>query len=248
MKKLLALILALLIISTVFVGCGAKSDDKANNSSQTEQIILTNENIAGDWIMEMDINKYFKTTEKSSLVNSQTQDATASALSVLEMFKGMDLSPLKVKVTFKTDGEIKIDANSFVDAFCNLIDDMLDWMAKDDNLYTFLESSQELTREQIDQMFQQSGITKQQYIDAIKTQFDAVKDTMSESVGQLEESMGTIKYLVDGNKIYTWDATATQQEGSAFSYEYDGKAITVTEITDNGTSVKLEAGTICFKK
>ena len=242
MKKLLALLLAVMMVFCLCAcGNGADKDTDRDDDRDTTKTgaqgadddTLTAAALEGKWAMTMDM---------SALMTSGIMDTAdmSEMLSVMD-FEEMDLK-IEMDVTF-ANGKLTFDPDGWADFYQDMIDAMMDWFEEGDNIYEFMaQVSGEMTAEQYKAAMEAQGMTKDDFIDAIKSEMPDTDDALSELDDELEE----VYYELDGDKLYTWGKDEQKGEDECFTLTYEDGVITVIKVLSEGVTTELDPGVFVF--
>ena len=227
-KKLLALLMALVMLFAFCACDNGKDDDKKESKGEK----LTAEELEGDWEMTLDLG---------AMINSGVMGEVPEIFEIMDP-DDLDLT-LALDVTFE-DGMMEADPESVTECFENMLDSMVDWLAKGDNIYEIMAaSSDDMTAAECKEYFEENGYSKNDLIDEIQSNIPDADVLFGSAATEF-----CYCYELDGNKLYTWEEDDEKDDENYFQFTYADEVITVTKVVDDGESTKLDDGDFILEK
>ncbi|MBQ3202516.1 MAG: hypothetical protein IJB36_02605 [Clostridia bacterium] len=226
-KKLLALLMALVMLFAFCACDNDKDDDKKESKGEK----LTAEELEGDWEMQLDYNALF---------NSGVMGEVPEIFEMIDM--DTDLT-VELDVNFD-DGEMEIDPAGMADFMENYLEAVMEWMAEGDNVYELIAMSSDgqFTADEYKDACEEEGVSKSQLLNMMEEQMPDAEDIAGEMDAKIR------CYELDGNKLYTWEEDDEKDDENYFQFTYSDEVITVTKVVDDGESTKLDDGAFTFEK
>lgn len=214
MKKILSMILVLVMVFAC-VGCtGESADDNKELNQKT---------LKGTWEVSINMQEILGAVDGTGMFGDLDAEYMKEFQTDAVLTAYLVLDGEETLVTM-------VNADDFIDAAKRLINDLFDFL-KDGAIYDMM-AEEGVDEETFNEMLSESGMTVNDYIDAMKEMFNGMltKDVLL-SGGDNEVKgdylvMNTATYKLDGNKIYL-------SEDQYVEVTYDGADMTI---------VKVEAG------
>ena len=180
---------------------------------------LSTDELKGTWTMSLNLN---------ALLNSGAMQTMSS---LFQMMNVQDLGlKLATDVTF-TDNAMEVNPDGLVNFYRDLFNAMENWLTVPENAATFEKYCQDNG--------QDANLLKQQITN------DALVTELAE---ELVSEMGEMCYALDGDKLYTWNATSEKDPYGFYQFTYADGVITVTMVAEDGNTIPLSAGDFTFTK
>ena len=250
-KKLLALLLALVMLFA-FCACSNDKDDdkddKKEGSSQSDKNDkedndddkndkndkddkddkLTASKLEGEWEATLDF---------AAIATMMGED-----ISIFDQL-GISIGKCKLDITFE-DGEATIDMGGMIDWYVDMMEDVIDWCYEGDNMLEFVAASmsadgdEEYTAEDIENMLAEEGVSVDDLLDQYfgELDLDELADLMA---AELEDEV--LEYELDGDELIF-------EDDSIWTLSYSNGKIYVTSIDEDGEVTKLSKGDFVLEK
>lgn len=220
MKKLLALLLTVAMLFSLSA-CGKKKNT------------LSDETLEGTWEMTIDLN---------ALIDSGVMSDMPAVFEMMNV-QTLDLK-MVTDVTFE-DGTMAFVGDGMARFYESLFDALLDWMAEGDNVYEMMaQADSTLSAAEYKAQCEADGLSK----DAALAQITAEFSDSDAIAAALVEEMGDLRYALDGNTLYTWNADEEKSEDEYFQIFYKNNTITVHKVVSEGETTELNDGDFVFVK
>ena len=202
--KLIALVLALVLVLSL-AACKKSGDaaDKADASSDAPATVV------GKWKGEISAEDTMKIAAESG------EDVDEANMEQVKQLLGDSTIVMTLELT--EDGKITFAPDQ--DSLKSIADTMMA------NVGDLLPTIFNVTPEELDEMLQQQGMTKDQLIDQIKAQLNP-----EEMFKNLEDATTTGIYEVEGDKIYTGETGKQIDKSSYIVFELKDGKLTLKEI------------------
>lgn len=224
MRKWLAILMAVVMLCGL-CACGKQKEEKVDPAAAW---------LEGTWEMRLDLN---------ALIDS---DVMGEMPDILELMDPASLNlSLTTDATFEK-GKLNFDPTGMAAFYTRLMDAVVDWLSEGDNIYEMMAQGSEKTAADFKAALEAQGMTKQDAIDAVKSE---IPDTDALAKELLAE-MGDLRYQLDSDKLYTWSADAGEEksEDSYFRFTRADDTITIVEVADDGELTPLNDGEFVFIK
>lgn len=209
MKKLLAFLLALMMLTALFSGCSNDSDDDDDDDGKktvkTEEIESA-EDLIGTWTMRVDME----------LTGADGFKELKEA--------GFDYDYMEYEVTFDEDGKMTIDGKSMLESRLEMMEAFVKWVKKGDNFYIYAEAVMDMDEDETDAYFEQQGMTVEEAMEQMEKSLEMQKEYDAENVEDLVEN-----YVFEDGKLYTWGEYSEKDDGECFTVGKSGKTLVVLE-------------------
>lgn len=217
MKKLLALLLAIVMILCL-TACGSEEDDDDDDggkkSVKTEEIESA-EDLVGTW------------TLRTPLDVMEESESGASAMAGMSKLRdaGFDLDYIEYEVTFTEDGKLITDGASAQEAQIGMMKDLVKWLKKGNNFYTYYEAVFGVDKDEVDSQLESSGMTKADALEMMEKQIESGM----EQTGSIEDQVSY--YAYEDGKLYTWEK-GEEKSDRYFTIGKSGKTIVILECVE----------------
>ncbi len=246
MKKLLALLLALLMVFTL-CACGKNEDsDKADNGNQGTTVqddnsvpdgTATNdsskddegkeETIVGKWTGKLDMWGVTEIVLENS--DEKLDDALVEAME--RLYKGVTV---KLTLEFDEAGEV-----AMTQALSAATEDLVDNIEENpDILVDYLTAMLEAEGVTPEDFAAVEGVSVEDYVEQL-----CDSDQISSFFGEAEDMTLSLEYKLSGNKLSMVDGSTEE----IFTIELDGNEMTFVDYTSSNSALSAEIGAAAFK-
>ena len=235
MKKLSKLLALLLVLAMMFSLAACASKDKADTDTETNAPATTEAEkttpdttptvpvpaaptVVGVWNYEMNISEAMGKIMEAAL---GTDELAPDAKLVM-----------KITLDFDDNGKLEMTVDVDEDEFAKYVEALCDNMM--DYLYAVWEA-QGVSKEQADaQIYQQYGMTTEEYVDAV------MDESMAQALGQFP-MVNTMCYKLDeeAGMIYTAKTEAgLEEKKEALEYKLEGEKLTIINVMEDGKATE----------